>query len=107
MLPSAIFVMGPLTANLGVVSELNVLFRWTWTSSVELLGSTETWIFSYFQMMFKIAVFKSTISFEMARNPRYFVTHMATHPLLLVLELCSFAVPADGGERTGFKSKKK
>ena len=43
------------------------------------------------------------VSFEMARNPRYFMTHMVTPCLLLlVLELCSFALPADGAERTGF-----
>ena len=44
-----------------------------------------------------------TISFEMARNPRYFMTHVVTPCLLLlVLELCSFALPANGAERTGF-----
>ena len=43
------------------------------------------------------------ISFKMARNPRFYLIHVVTPcVLLLLLELCSFALPAQGAERTGF-----
>ena len=43
------------------------------------------------------------LSFRMARNPRFYLIHVVTPcVLLLLLELCSFALPTDGAERTGF-----
>ena len=44
-----------------------------------------------------------TVSFVMARNPRFYMINVIGPCILLaVLELCSFALPAKGAERTTF-----
>ena len=45
----------------------------------------------------------ANLSFQLARNPRFYLLHLVVPcVLLLVLELCSFALPSKGAERTSF-----